>query len=354
MIVEVVPGEVLIEYKKAKFGVNGFNCFGEVVTSDAPDKIDDFQAKIDYKSIQIVENADKKLYKSKIKGFVHYSDNFLKVDNKLTMEKLTRNQRSVSRAEDNNIEVNVSQDDTNKDSIGEGVKLQSESIHITGHVGANSVLEALHLQIDGATHKSSIQYAKDAVINRHKGTLKSNTAKIKLLEGGVVHASTVDVGVALGGTIYAENVTITQVKSYVKVYASNSITIKLISGEDNIFKINYKDVPVMTNKLKFMENEINDLKYKLEAAEKNAQNKVPSIKKKIKDIKLQEEKIKETAKHATITIEQPLKGLNTIIFTLDSGDEIIYKTDPLLYKPFYIELKDDKLTLFPVNKTISI
>jgi len=353
-VIEVDKGEVLLEYKKAIFGKNGFNSFGQVIESGFSNNKEDYQYHTDDKTIEIIENDNTKIYKSKVKGFVHFAKNILSVDNKLKMRNLSRVQTSISKNEDNNIEVFVAQNDTNKDSIGEGVELQSEVIHVTGHVGAKSTLEALNLQIDGATHKDSIQYAKDAIINRHKGTLRSNTAKITLLEGGEVHASKVEVGVALGGSIYAENVIIGQVKSHLKVYASNSIEIKLVSGEDNIFKINYKDVPVMNDRLMFLEDEVQSLKYKLEGASKHTHTDVPKLKQKIKEIRLKQDKIKESAKYAKITIHKPLQGLNTIIFVLETDDEIIYKTDAVLYKPFYIDVHDDIITLHPVNKTVSI
>ena len=59
-----------------------------------------------------------------------------------------------------------------------------------------------------------------------------------------------------GGTIYAENVTVDHVKNNLKIYASNSITIKHVSGEDNFFKINYKDIPTLNSKYNFIEKEI--------------------------------------------------------------------------------------------------
>jgi len=353
-IIEVDKGETVIEYKKAIFGKNGFNSLGDHIKSGSSDNKDDFSSDIDDLTIKVIENNDKKLYKSKIKGFVHFTNNLLSIDNKVRMHKLSRIQTSVAKDESNNIEVHVSQHDTNKDSIGEGVELQSEVIHVTGHVGAKSILEANDLRIDGATHHDSYQHAKDAIINRHKGTLRANTAKIKLLEGGEIHASKVDIDVCLGGSIYAEDVTINQVKSHLKVYASNSITIKLVSGEDNIFKINYKDVPILTNKLNHLNRELKDIKYKLEKASKNNIKKVPELKEKIKNNRLIQDKIRHTTIDAKISIEKALIGLNTIIFTLDTGDEIIYKTDPLLYKPFYIEIHDNKLTLHPVNKTITL
>jgi len=353
-LIGVDTNEVIIEFKKAIFGQNGFNAFGELISSSSSNNKSDYQYDIDTDTIDIVESKDKKLYKSKIKGFIHFSNNILTIDNKIRINKLSRIQTSVAKEEDNNIEVYVSQHDTNKDSIGEGVELKSEKIHITGHVGAKSRLESISLQIDGATHQNSIQYAKDAIINRHKGKLRCHNAKIKLLEGGEVHAATVDIDTCLGGSIYAENVTIRHIKNNLKVYASNSINIKSISGEDNILKINYKDVPIVIKKLTFLDEEIANHKYQLARISKHSPNQIPMIKQKIKDIKLKQDNIRDSTKSAKISIVEPLCGLNTIIFTLDSSDEIEYTTDARLYKEFYIKVFDDKITLLPVNKTISI
>lgn len=353
-IIEVEEGEILVEYRKPIYGRNGLNAFGEQIDNYGGKNEEDLQSKIDTLSIKILENDDKKIYKSKIQGFVHYTDEILTVDNKVRMDKISRVQNSLAKDEDNNIEVTVSQHDTNQDSVGEGVELTSETIHITGHIGAHSVIEAVNLQIDGATHKDSTQYAKFATINRHKGTLRCHKAKINLLEGGKIHATEADVESSLGGTIYAQDVKIGLVKSNLKVYASHSITIKHVTGEDNLFKINYKDIPVQNSKVTFLSNEIDDLQYELEDIKKHSPDKVPQIRKNIQNLKSQRSAIQTSTNIAKITIERPLRGLNVINFTLQNSDEIIYKTDAKSYEPFYLELTEEKVILHPVNKSIPL
>lgn len=353
-IIEVEEGEILVEFKKPIYGKNGLNAFGKQIDSYGGKNDDDLQSKIDPLSIDIVENDDKKIYRSKIKGYVHYSDEVLTVDNKVKMAKISRVQASLAKDEDNNIEVTVSQNDTNQDSVGEGVALTSETIHITGHIGAHSVIEAVNLQIDGATHQHSTQYAKFATINRHKGTLRCHKAKIKLLEGGEVHATEADIESSLGGTIYAQDVKIGLVKSNLKVYASHSITIKHVTGEDNLFKINYKDIPVQNSKVNFLSKEISDLQEDLEEAKKHSNEKIPQIKNNIQKRKDERHAIQTSTNDAKITIERPLRGLNVINFTLQNSDEIIYKTDAKNYEPFYLEFTEEKVILHPVNKVFAL
>ena len=353
-IKEVQEGEVLVEYKKAKFGKHGFNAYGTILDGGASTNVQDFDMEIDESSIHIKEDINKKLYISKRQGYVHLINNQLLVNNKVSISKISRIQDALASEEVNNVEVYVSQNDTTKDSVGEGVELTSETIHINGHVGAHSVLEAVNLQLDGATHQDSTQYAKNAKINRHKGTLRCATANISLLEGGEVHATTVNIEAAMGGSIYAQDVTIGLVKNNLKVFASNSITIKRITGEDNVLKINYKAIPIIKSKIKFINEEIEDLNFDLEEAKRHSPAKIKDIKQNILTAKKEITAIKESIKTATISIEEPLKGLNIINFELENGDELIYKTDALLYKPFYLEFKEETVILQPVNKVFSL
>jgi hypothetical protein len=274
------------------------------------------------------------------------------IDNKIRMRNLTRVQDSVAKKEDNNIEVIIAQSDSSVDSVGEGVELTSETIHITGHIGAKSTIKAVKLRIDGATHKDSYQEAKFAEINRHKGKLRCHSAKIKLLEGGEIHATNVEIDSSLSGTVYAENVTIGHVKSNLKVYASNSIKIKRVSGEDNLFKIDYQAIPTLMSKYNFISQEIEELKYKLESTKKHTPAKIPVIKDKIKELKEQQNKIVNGVKNANITITEPLRGLNTITFKIDNENELSFKTDAKAYDSFYLVESDDAITLHPTDKKI--
>jgi len=353
-VIEVEEGELLVKFIKPLFGKNGLDAFGKIVDNSYSSNQDDLECYVDKKTIQIVEDNEKKLYRSKIKGYVHFSKDNFYIDNRLKMKQLSRIQESVSKDEANKIEVVIAQQDSSLDSLGEGVELISETIHITGHIGAKSTLKAVNLTIDGATHQDSLQESKFAEINRHKGKLRCNSAKIKLLEGGEVHATNVDIENSLGGTIYAENVTLGHVKNNLKVYASNSITIQRVSGEDNLFMINYEKIPTLNSRFNFISKEIEELKYKLEGALKHSAEQVPILKDKIKDLVAKQNKIINAVKSAKITIKEALRGLNTITFTIDEDHELTFKTDARTYKPFYLVESDNSITLHPTDKKISI
>lgn len=352
--IEVDNDEILVEYIKPIHGKKGFNAFGEIIDSNFSITKHDLECKVDKNSIEVIEEDKRKLYKSKLKGYVHLDKENFYVDNKIKMAQLSRVQDKVVKDEANNIEVIISQNDTNLDSVGEGVELISETIHINGHVGAKAILRAVNLTIDGATHQDSYQEAKFAAINRHKGKLRCHNAKINLLEGGEVHATNVEIKDSLGGTIYAENVTIDRVKNNLKVFASSSIVIKNVSGENNIFKINYKDIPTLVSKYNYIQRDLEDLRYKLEGAKKHSLSQVPILTNQINETKARLIKIANSAKEAKITIHDKFHGINTISFVLDNNEELIYKTDEKDYEPFYLVESDNYITLHPTNKKIAI
>ncbi len=355
MIVEVDKDEILIEYKKPLYGRNGLNAHGKNIDSLYAQNNDDVQVEIDPKSVRIQEDKNSKRYISINRGYVHYDGVKLSVDNRLKLHEISRNKHVIdSEDEENNIDIIVAQHDTTKDSIGEGVELVSESIHVEGFVGAHSRLEALHLDIKGVTHQDAKQYAKFAKINRHKGTLRCHEAEIGLLEGGVVHATKVTVESSLGGQIYAQDVVIGHTKNNLKVYASNSITVRLVSGEDNLFKINYRDIPVQKVKIAFIKEELEDLKYRLDQAKRFRPKEVKLLEDEIASLKIEEKKITDSYKTATISVEQPFRGLNHIIFTIDENHELHYKTDTKAYLPFHLKVKDEKITLLPPAISLTI
>ena len=55
-----------------------------------------------------------------------------------------------------------------------------------------------------------------------------------------------------------------------------------------------------------------------------------------------------------INVEQPFRGLNHIVFTLDEENEIHYKTEAKAYAPFHLEIDDNRITLLPPKISLTI
>lgn len=352
---EVEVGELIVEFIKPIYGRNGLNAQGKQINRGTFDNEEFLKCQIDEHTIERKEDAYSILLYSKKRGFVDYSESSMTISNKMMLQQVKRVQSQVAREEKNEVEIVITQDDITEDTVGEGVHLTSETIHISGYVADKATLEATNLFIDGASHNGAKLFAREATINRHKGILRCHQAHIKLLEGGEVHATNVTVDAALGGTIYAENVTVKQVKHHLKIYATNSITIERLDGEDNRFVIDYKEIPIMKSRLGFIEEDIDELRYHLEEAKRHREQDIPKINKKITVLKEEMESIKYSVFDATVTIKGVLKGINHIRFALPKNKELTFRTrEGMQYEPFHVKHTENRATLEPVGISVDL
>ncbi len=355
-VTEVDESELIITYEKPIYGEAGLNAMGQRISQGSSNNLAKLEYEIDNESISSKENKNEICYYSKKRGYVSTLNNTLTISNKLVVENINRVDAKLTKNEENKVSVVISQTDVTKDGVGEGVELVSESIHITGHMGAKSSIEAKSVVIDGATHNSAFVTAKMAKINRHKGTLRCHKAEINSLEGGTVYATNVKINAALGGQICAEHVTIKSVKHNLKIFASKSITIERILGEDNHFIIDYRKLPVLQSRLHFLSEEYDELSWKYEDAKKHSPDKLSELKEALskKDAEIKE--ITLSHYNAVITIMAPIDGLNTIEFAIPEKQQtLIYRTkESKTFEPFYIQKSDDKIILYPVGVEIEL
>ena len=355
-VTEVEDSELIITYVKPIYGKPGLNAMGKRIDHGKTNNLAKIEYKIDLESISIQESQTEVRYYSRKKGFVSILKNVLSISNKIVLDHLKRVEGKVTKKEENEVSVVISQNDVTKDSVGEGVQLVSESIHITGHMGAKSHVEAKDVVIEGATHNEAFVTAKRAKINRHKGTLRCHTAEINSLEGGTVYATNVKINAALGGQVCAENVTIKSLKHNIKVFASKSITIERITGEDNHFVIDYRKLPVLQSKLQYLTEEHEEIVDKYQDALKHHPTKIDALKKELSDKEKEIDDIKLCHYDAVVTIMAPINGLNTIEFVIaEKQTSLIYRTkEAKRFEPFSIHKIDDKLILDPVGLELSI
>ncbi len=353
---EVEGSELIITYIKPIYGDAGLNAMGQRISHGKSNNLAKIEYQIDKQTISIQESSNEIRYYSKKRGFVSTLNNTLSISNKIVMETLKKVEGKLTKKEENEVSVVISQTDVTKDSVGEGVELISESIHITGHIGAKSRVEAKDVLIDGATHNDAFVTSKNAKINRHKGTLRCHKAEINSLEGGTVYATHVKINAALGGQVCAEHVTINSLKHNLKVFASKSITIERILGEDNHFVIDYRKLPVLQSKLQFLDEEREDLVWKYEDAKKHSADKLPELKEALQKKEAEISAIKLCHFDAVITIMAPVDGLNTIEFSIpEKQSSLIYRTkEAKTFEPFYLKKSEDHIILEPVGVSLEI
>ncbi|NOQ31955.1 MAG: DUF342 domain-containing protein [Helicobacteraceae bacterium] len=357
-IYEVQKNALLVSFTKPVIAKNGFNVFGQTLKSDyfwdRSHKILPYA--IDIETIKEEDNKRYiKLY-SKKKGFVSFDNSTIQIKNEFSISEISRNDEKLSHEEDSEIQIKLTATESTKDSVGEGVNLKSNSIHIDGFVGVNATVEAVDLIVDGATHTGSILKAKRANIHTHRGVLNASEVEVDLLENGEIHGTNVKVNRAHGGSIYAKNVTINDVNSYVKVYASNSITINRISGEDNKFHFDYTKIPANMKEISFLEEEIEDLKYQIDEASRHRLDLLDSLNKQLQLSHNSIKNLKNSTFNATLEIKQMVRGVNIIIFQLNEYKQILFRTQPnKKYSKFYIEKTNiETATLHPIEKTIEL
>jgi hypothetical protein len=353
---EVEAGELLVEFTKPVYGHAGLDAFGRRVGPGSIQNAPFLDCEIDSTTITTAEDTKSIRLYSRKRGYVHYTPERIEISNRLTLDTVKRVHSQVAKEETNEVEVLITQNDITRDSVGEGVHLTSESIRVSGHIADKAKVEAKTLVVEGATHTGAHLYAHEATVNRHKGVLRCHKANVTLLEGGELHATHVHVETALGGTIYAKRVTLGNVRHHLKVYASDSIVISSITGEDNCFVIDYQKIPIVQSHLQYIEEDIEEQRYHLEAAKRRRErDAADKINKRIIALKTEIAEIKESSFNATITIKHTVHGINTITFVLPKRKVITYRTrEGTTYEPFFLETRDERVTLQPVGVSITL
>ena len=355
-VTEVEDSELIITYVKPKYGKAGLNALGQRIDHGTTNNLAKIEYQIDKASISVQDDETEIRYYSKKRGFVSTLKNRLSLSNTIILEGINRVEGKVTKKEENEVAVVISQTDVTRDGVGEGVELVSESIHITGHMGAKSSIEAKDVEIEGATHNEAFVTARTAKINRHKGTLRCHKAEINSLEGGTVYATHATINAALGGQICAEHVTVKSLKHNLKVFASKSITIERILGEDNHFVIDYRKLPVLQSKLQYLTEEHDEIAWKYEDAKKHSPDKLDALKAELDKKESEIDEIKLCHFDAVITIMAPVNGLNTIEFAIpEQQTSLIYRTkEAKTFEPFSVRQYEDKLVLEPVGVEITL
>jgi chromosome segregation ATPase len=112
--------------------------------------------------------------------------------------------------------------------------------------------------------------ADELTINVHKGKAYGKHIRVERLEHGEIEGDVVEVTQAVGGSIRAKEIHISQCASHVKATASRTIEIKRMLGDENIFTIDpllkkddLEGISEHKEKIKKLEHEIKDTKLEL-------------------------------------------------------------------------------------------
>jgi hypothetical protein len=233
----VLENDFLIEYIKPKKGKPGRNCRGEFMEPPEPEVNEQPTFSVD-DTILVVNNNDNIEYRAKKNGYIALEGATYQIKSEMDVGEISfKTTGSISSGLDSDVILSVSESDSQKDAIGNGMEVEVSEIDVKGNIGPNAKVHARRATVDGQTHKSSEVKADDLTINVHKGLALGDNIKITRLEHGIVKGKKVEVGQALGGDIRAKDIMIGVCASYVKATASRLIEIQKLQGTENIFTI---------------------------------------------------------------------------------------------------------------------
>jgi uncharacterized protein (DUF342 family) len=237
LITPVKENQVIIEIIKPQKGKNGRDCRGKIIKAKEPANFEIPDIKFDPKTIYKEETDEKILYKTKKEGYIQKEDDYYTVKDELEIKQINLKTGNVKNADDTQIKLDVKEKDVLKEAIADNMTVEAKTLIVRGNIGNKTKIKSQNLTIEGQTHKNSVIKALEAQINKHKGKLSAKKAEINSLEGGLVKANYVHVKAAIGGTIIGHRVVVDNLKSHIKIYALESIEIKNLLGEENLFSI---------------------------------------------------------------------------------------------------------------------
>lgn len=236
-IQSVHKDELLIEYIKPKEGKAGRNCRGEFMEPKEPVEANVPTFSTD-DTIKIIDSEDSIEYRASENGYIVLDGTNYTIKSEVDIGEISfKSTGNITAGVDSDININVKEDDAQKDAIGSGMEVEVSEIDVDGNVGAHAKVIALKASVSGQTHKDSIVKADKLQINVHRGMAYGKNIHITRIEHGEVDGDIVEVSQAIGGHIRAKEVVIELCTSHVKATASRFIEIKKLQGSENTFTI---------------------------------------------------------------------------------------------------------------------
>lgn len=351
----VAKGDEIIEFLKPKEGKPGRNIFGKYIDIKKPVASIDGNLSIS-ENIAKEENDDCIKYIALKAGYVCEEGGRYDIKEEYEIQDLSfKKTGSVYAGIDNNVKLNITQKDINKDSVGSNISIETSEIVISGSVGQEAKIKANVVEIGGVTHSTSLIEAKKAKISTHIGTLIADEVEIINLEGGKVIAQNVRVGTALGGEITAQNVYIENLISNVKITASNIIEIKTNRGSANRLIIDPASIRNYGEKIKSNQEKIEILTKKIDETYKELQKNKKVIddnQNSINTIKTQIKKLKDSNLSIPNLFVIKIKEFQTLIKSYNEF-VILYKKDKKELEMLHFELKELQGQIFKAKIIIS-
>lgn len=267
----VQPGDFLMEYIFPKKGRNGRGLDGAPIVAPEPTIKYAGVMKFNDTSIRSTQDENGVRYFALVSGFVKREKGIFVIAQGLYLQAVSVKTGSVVPGSDKNITLTVEQKNAGEDAVGAGLRIDIQTVDISGTVGENTKIKACDLSIDAQTHKkSTIDVSGVANIKLHRGDLRAKEANIDVLEGGTIEGDIVRIKKMLGGEIIARKVYIDTLFAHGKIIALESIEVGNIEGEGNTmtidpahFSVYHEQIAEITAKILAKENDLQSDKKEL-------------------------------------------------------------------------------------------
>ncbi|TQR40017.1 hypothetical protein DMB95_09040 [Campylobacter sp. MIT 12-8780] len=235
-------GDLTLEYKKVRTGIDGKNIKNHVIKRKV--ELAKCRPKINEQNFEVEENDKIIKYFAKIDGFMQNKDLNFDISNEITSDKKLslKSSGSVKASEGEEVNINLTMANRFDDGIDSGITVEAQIINLNGSVAENAIVKAnKRLDIKGQIHSKAKIYAKHARIFNLKGFLRAEVAIVDTLERGILEAKTAFVKNAINAKIYAENVYIENLASTNEIHFLNNCFIKECCGDTNKFIVDALD-----------------------------------------------------------------------------------------------------------------
>lgn len=233
----VLANELICEFQKPLQGKPGRNIRGYYVIPPSPKSQKQVSPlKYDIASILPIDYPNKIEYRSAIGGILDYQNDILSIKETLEAKEVSfKTTGSLIGAIDSGTVVNITEADTMKEALGQGMKIQAAEVNVDGNVGPDAIIHSKKVNVGGLTHQSSKIYADNVRVAIHKGYIKGKNIQVDALEAGIIEGEHVEVNKLYGGKIYAESIVVQTLHSNAFLYATKSIHIVFMQKGENKF-----------------------------------------------------------------------------------------------------------------------
>ena len=242
LLYPVQKEDVIIEIILPKEGVNGRNCKGEIIKVENVSNFNIPEIVFDEKSIEKRVMDDRIFFIAKKDGYITKEDGKFTIKDEMEVKQINLKTGNVKEADKSDVKLHIKEKDVLKEAIMDNMIVETTELYVKGNVGNKAKVKTKKLKIEGQTHKNSKIITENGEINVHKGYVKAKKIVVNRLEGGKIIADEVEIGLALGGEVYAKKIRVNKMLSHNKFFASEEIKICEDKGEENLLAISPKKV----------------------------------------------------------------------------------------------------------------